>query len=170
MISIGIFDRSFFRAGLAAAALFAFGCSHSEDHGEEGGVKEDACEHMADGPALAVTAAGSGDGPLPDVSASHTRFDIALAPAGVDRGGFLAFKADGKNDFFFALNRAAALDIRDSAGTAMVREGAVDTASGCAVVKGIHAYELPAGTFILRLAAPDSSVSLVTVEGSSHAH
>jgi hypothetical protein len=86
--------------------LFALGgavaCSPPGEGEGEGEGEEDpfaeACEHMAEGPANAVTASLD-VASLPDVSAPHTRHDVTLVDVdgggeGVDVGGSVAFAAD----------------------------------------------------------------------------
>jgi hypothetical protein len=158
-------------ASMAAALQLAACDSHSQDHGSEEDYKADACEHMAEGPAESVTALASRDDSLPDVSEAHTRHDIALPDVAGSREGYVAFEADEANDFHFALNSDATLEITDADGAVVQPEGEADSGSGCSEVKVLHTYELEAGRYVLHFASGfETSVSMVAVEGGEHAH
>lgn len=86
-------------------SVFTFACGEdSEDPSAEGPAAE-ACEHFADGPSQAVTAAAT-EADAPSVTFAHTRVDIALVDFEGAMGGYVKYEADEAADFLFFLDSA----------------------------------------------------------------
>ena len=151
----------------AAAALFFLAACGSHDHGNAG-PDEDACEHMQAGPANAVTAAATGAS-APNVSAAHTRHDIALVDVAGGKGGNVSYTADEDNEFVFALNKVLSFALRFG-DSVISPESSKSTGFPCAEVKVTHTYDLEPGTYTLGFGpTSETSVSLVAVE-AGHGH
>ena len=153
----------------------AAGCpatGEGEGEGETEDPAAEACEHMAEGPANAVTA-GADLASSPDVSAAHTRHDIALvdldgAGAGTYLGGSAAYAVVEAGDHTIFLDVDVPLTLVSSSGDAIAIEAtaAVDT---CADVAVAHTVELPIGTVELRF-GPTTTTTVRAVIESTGSH
>lgn len=139
-----------------------------EEHDHD--VEEELCEHMAEGPAVEVTA-GSDLSGAPDVSTEHTRHDITLlAEEGDDTyGGSVAFAADEAGEFFVALNTDVAVAFFTSGGDAIAIEETEEGSELCTEVGIIHVIDLEVGTAELRFSGATEEVVQVVIEhGGEH--
>ena len=71
-------------------ATCVMGCEDSHDHAHDS-PQDEACEHLTDGPASSQAASDSDNDSVPDISTSHTRFDLALPGEGDKKGGYAKF-------------------------------------------------------------------------------
>lgn len=150
-------------ACLLSSALLV-GCgAPAEDADAEG------CEHLREGPAVAVTASASSTS-APKVGADHKRYDISL-PAGTSGNtGSVSFAADAATDHIFFLSADASLTITSSSGQTVSFESSAKNSASCGDIKGRYVAPLEVGTYTLTFGSSSvSSVSLV-IEESGHEH
>lgn len=149
-------------ACLLSSALL-MGCGESNEVDVEG------CEHLAEGPAAAITASASTSGTLPSVGNDHKRYDITL-PAGT--GGYtgsVSFAAEDATDYVFFLGSDVSLTVTGSSGQVEFEESA-KSSEQCGDIKGRYVAPLQVGTYTLTFSSTSqSSVSLV-IEESEHDH
>lgn len=148
---------------LSSALLVGCGGEPAEDTDAEG------CEHLQEGPAVAVTASASSAG-APKVGADHKRYDISL-PAGTSGNtGSVSFESDLAADHIFFLSADASLTITSSSGQTVAFESSAKNSASCGTIKGRYVAPLEVGTYTLTFGPSSvSSVSLV-IEESGHEH
>ncbi|QRK07726.1 hypothetical protein JQX13_48390 [Archangium violaceum] len=151
-------------ACLLSSALLV-GCGESNEVDVEG------CEHLAEGPAVAVTASASTSGTLPSVGNDHKRYDITLpAGTGGNYTGSVSFAAAEATDYVFFLGADVSLTVTSSSGQAVAFEESAKSSEQCGDIKGRYVAPLEVGTYTLTFGpASQSSVSLV-IEESEHDH
>ena len=157
--------RNAFLIALALGALSLVACDehdHDHDHGE---LDEETCEHMANGPAVAVMATADETG-APDVSTAHTRHDVGL----VDDGngmfvGVVSFAADEATDFVVAVDRDVPVALLD--GTMPEMTEAIDR---CTDVLRHDTFELPVGTALFRFGPTSEDQVRIVIEEAAHEH
>lgn len=152
---------------VVAGALACAGTGSDPDAGVEDDPDLEACEHMADGPAVDVTAAASVT-EAPSVSTAHTRFDVTLLDDGAGMyTGSVTYEADEAGDHAVYLDADLPLTVYDVAGAELPVEGS-DPVSACAEVAIKKTVELPVGTVELRLGPSSASEVSLVVEGAAH--
>jgi len=127
---------------------------------------DEGCEHLQNGPAMAVTATSAAAG-APSVSDDHKRYDVTL-PSGA--AGYASFAPSKAGDYIFFLDQAVPFAVQNAAGAAVAIESSSLTGAKCTEVKGRHVLELAVGTYRL-VFGPSSSVSkvgLVIEEDAAH--
>lgn len=129
---------------------------------------DELCEHLADGPAEAVTAATSGDGPL--IADDHTRYDITLAAVTGGNGGTVRFAADEAGEFIIALDAAVPLVVTDGSGATVTAEDTATSSEACTEIRGRHVFDLEVGTYVLRFGPTAETKVGVVVEHGAHDH
>ncbi len=153
-----------------SALLFSVGCSDSDPHSHhEESPEEEACEHLADGPFEAVTAAAlPGDGA--DISFEHTRVDVALLADGDEFYGWVSFAADEDAEFTFFLTDDVPFAIQDlNAALVAVEESEIGS-EFCDDIAVSHTFDLAVGTYALSFGPSASdSIGLVVEEAGEHA-
>jgi hypothetical protein len=153
-------------AWIGLVALFAVGCGEDADdvsveEGEES-PEEEACEHMAEGPAQAVTASAV-VAEAPDGTAEHTRIDVALVDVSGTVGGFVNYEAAEDGEYVFFLNDDSAFTLRDAVGVPLASESSGPVAE-CGEVVVFHQYDLEVGTYIMDFEGSDETSVSVVVE------
>jgi len=148
-------------------SLAFIGCGdhdHDHDHESHASPEEEACEHMADGPASSVTA-GADSMLATDTDAdawTHKRVDLTLS-AGTDGfEGFLTFEATEAGDYLFFVDGDASLTV---AGASPESSAAVST---CSEVAQVHTFELEVGEHVVGVASTIETVRLVVEHSSEH--
>lgn len=151
---------------LAACALVACGDDH-DDHAADDPIAE-ACEHAADGPSRAVTAAAPEAAPAIQ-SYAHARVDITLLAETDGNGGSVAFNVAEAGDYIFFLTADVPLAFGDDAGgIAIEATAAVDA---CAEVAVSHTVELDPGIVTLTFGPTEATeVGLIFEAGGDHDH
>lgn len=150
-------------ASLLSSALLV-GCgAPAEDADAEG------CEHLREGPAVAITASASSTG-APSVSDEHKRYDISL-PAGTQGNtGSVSFAAGEATDYIFFLSTDVSLTLTSASGQTVPFESSAKSSASCGDIKGRYVAPLEVGTYTLTFGPSSvSSVSLV-IEESAHEH
>lgn len=149
---------------MTAAALAVAGCEDGHDHEHES-PEEEACEHLKDGPAAALTASTTDDGADADVSKSHTRFDITLPGDGDKKGGYAKFISAKAGDYLLVLNADVPVQLLDLQGNAVTPKTEATAQTGCSAVKRRAVYTLGVATYRLKL-GPTAAASVgVLFEG-----
>lgn len=112
----------------------------------------EACEHLAAGPAQAVTAKSVDTAAeLADVSKSHTRFDVTLpADASGTYAGYVKFPAPAAGSYLLVADAAAPLQLLDSAGK-VIAPTAQTTAGACSAVKTQLELPLAVATYRVKI-------------------
>lgn len=126
----------------------------------------EACEHLADGPSVAVTAAASGEGGA--ISDDHRRYDITLPATTGGFGGRVHFAAEEAGDFVFFFNRTVSAAYRaatDGAATAV--EDRQTSGLSCAEIGQRDVVPLAVGTWVLDIGPTDSAELSVVVENAA---
>ncbi len=117
-------------------------------------VEEHACLHVQNGPDRAISASSQTQG-APDVSRSHTRFNISLA----NNNNYVSFTPSTSGDYVFLFNQNLPIKILNSAG------GEISSIAGASAtcpsaIKRVVA-ELTSGTFYIQVGSGVSIVNLV---------
>ena len=144
--------------------------NHDHDHANHEHNNEtvtpaaDACEHMADGPEQAVTAAAAGGTP-PSITDTHTRYDITL----VDGAGAVAIEVGEETEMSFFFDADASLSVTDAADVTIAAELEIASVDDCSEVAQGFVYDLKVGTYTLLIESSEPLVSMVPVT-AEHAH
>jgi hypothetical protein len=148
-------------ACLLSSALLA-GCGESNEADVEG------CEHLQEGPSVAVSASASASG-APAVSNDHKRYDITLPAGSGGNVGSVSFAAAEATDYVFFLGSNVTLKVTNTSGQEVTFEESATKSDECTDIKGRHVAPLQVGTYTLNLGpTSESSVSLV-IEETAHA-
>ncbi len=157
------------------AALSACPGEMTEDAGTDGGheehdVEEELCEHMAEGPADAVTAGADLAG-APDISTAHRRYDLALIDDGNNMFiGSASFAADEEGELIIAFNTDVPVAFFDGDGTSIAIEDTEIGSEACDEVGVIHTIDVEVGTVEFRFGPTDATEVQIVVEEGAHDH
>jgi len=179
-------NRSVFLFSAMSALVFgATGCGgddhdhdHGHDHGDEHGGGEaeapdaEGCEHMAEGPSVAVVADANAAEPEA-IADDHKRYDVTFVDLdGGQKGGAVTFAADEMGDFHFFFDTAVPYQITDRAGTVVEVEESLPGTDACTDIKKWDIIELDVGTYTLTFGPTDAAGVKIVVEhgGEAHAH
>lgn len=123
-----------------------------ETHDEEdhGGIEEEGCEHIQQGPNKAVSAAV--DAMLaPNATAEHTRIDVSLVDVTDGKGGAVQLIPDEAGEFYLFLSADVPIKLtKASDGAEVTAEevgGAVEACS--ASIPKHYVFDLEASTYVL---------------------
>lgn len=166
---------------LALAGLPACGSDSSNDDTDEvdAAVAEETpdgegCEHLAEGPAVSVTAAvdvaSAGAAAVKD---DHHRYDVAFVDLpGGQKGGTVTFAADEATEFHFFFSAAVSYTLTDGAGASVTRESTAAASEACDIIKQWDVYDLEVGTHTLTFAPGDLASVQIVIEpaGAAHEH
>lgn len=145
----------------ALFTLISAGCGAPEAHNPD----VEACEHLREGPAAALTAATMNP---PPVSNDHKRYAIALVEVTGGKGGSVTFAAAEETDFIFVLNKAVPVAFKDGSGAAVTPESTETSSTRCAEIKAKHTVPLKVGTYTLDL-GPTTEIEVgVVIEEAAH--
>ena len=154
-------------------ALFATACGesevqHSEQEGENSAettsIEEEACGHMANGPATGINA---GDGEANATKSGvedweHKRVDITLADDGMGAyWGYVTFEATEAAEYVF-FSRGTfyfQIDVEDAETTTSV--------PNCPGISKAMTFDLDVGEHMLFFMSPDDSLSMVVERADS---
>lgn len=162
--------RALLIAGLMTGAV-ACGDDHDHDddhnhEGEHGEPDEEACEHLANGPEVAVTATADAAG-APSVEDNHTRYDVALTAT----GGNVSFAADEAGEFYIFVNKEVTLTVLKADGTQLNPESTVTDPGTCSELKAYSVFDFELATYTLQFGPAEGNSVSVVIEhaGSDHA-
>ncbi len=155
-------------ACIAFLALAPFAACGDDDPAVES-VDVEGCEHLQEGPAVAVTATLVGDTTTPAIAGDHKRYDVTLLAAGGQRAGVVSFAAAEATDYVFFFDASVPLEIIDSAGTVVAIEASTTSSTECTDIKARHVVELAVGTYFLELGpTAETDVGIVVEEALGH--
>ena len=149
----------------------AEGAADHEDHVEESPDAE-ACEHLAEGPSLAVQAVSTvTDSALADVGAPHTRYDVDLTDVTDGQGGWVRLPVAAAGDYIVFLADAVAVAAFAADGaTAIAAEDVADHSDECATVAGRYVFEFPVGETMLWFGPATTSAVAIVIEAAAEDH
>lgn len=135
-------------------------------------VDGEGCEHQAEGPAVAVTAAVDAAGAdAAAIDDDHHRYDVAFVDlAAGQKGGSVTFAADADGEFHFFFDTAVTYEVLDASGAPVARESTVASTEKCDVVHQWDVYDLSVGTYTLTFAPSDAAGVKIVVENAGAAH
>lgn len=140
----------------------AAGCAE-----EELTPSDEACEHAQKGPASAATASTVADSTAGDVSAEHTRHDIAFVAVDGGNGGFVQLDAEGGELGFFLTADVPLALFDGNAAPVAIEERLEETT--CPEVIVSHHVELPVGKVFLSFGpTTENGVSLLVEPLGEH--
>ena len=126
-------------------------------------IDSDACEHLQEGPASAITASATATG-APSVSDDHRRYDIAFVDGTDGKGGSVSFAVAEANDYTLFLNGVVSVVLRDANGQLVGVTASGTGSSECFDIQRRHLFPLEVGTYSITFGPTTaSSVSLVIV-------
>lgn len=141
---------------------------HDDEHEHEHeDLVAEACEHGAEGPFQAITAADPADAPAIQ-GYTHTRIDITLAAGPDGNGGSVAFNVSEAGDYAFFLTADLPLAFTAD-GTELAIEDS-EVVDACEAIAVQHTVELPAGEVILTFGPTSASDVGLVFEAADHEH
>lgn len=151
----------------------ADGLSDIDDHDDhsDDGPDTEACEHLAEGPALAVAAVSELTSPaLADVDVPHTRYDVALTDVAGGQGGWVRLPVGTAGDVIVFLDTDIAVAAFAADGSAETpAEAHAGYSDACDSVAGRWVFELSVGETMLRFGPTEATtVSMVVEQGDVH--
>lgn len=124
-------------------------------------IDTEGCEHLAKGPAEAVTAAPSAAPSAPVVTSEHKRYDLTLGAFGAQQGGVVRFNSPAASDFVVFFGQDVPLKVTDATGQEVpvtVTHGSLQ----CSDIVARYAMKLDVGVYYLQVGPTDlKSVSVV---------
>jgi hypothetical protein len=133
------------------------------------GVDEGGCEHLQQGPAVAVTATAT-DAGAPAVAADHQRYDVTLAAVTGGNGGVVTFAADAGDHVFF-FSESVEVTFATVAGAVVTPEEDATSSAVCTEIRRRYVVPLEVGTYALTFTpSAATAVSVVVEEAGAHAH
>ncbi|MCE9667213.1 hypothetical protein LY474_05235 [Myxococcus stipitatus] len=153
---------------LLSTALLTAACGDDDETPEEG-VDVEGCEHLREGPSVAVAATTTGTPPA--VDDNHRRYDIALVEGAAGHSGAVTFAASEATDYVLYLSADVPVRITDASGAEVELEESAKGSESCSEIKGRHVVPLSVGTFTFTFGpTPTADVSLVIEEASHEGH
>lgn len=139
---------------------------------EEASAAAHACEHLDGGAGEAVTAVDEASMAYPDVSAEHTRYDVALDDLDGDGLSYLWYAATEAGDHTLFLTGDVPVTILGPDGAEVVPEDSGGSPEDCPGFAAHTLVELDIGTYTLVLGPAEvDAVGLVIYVGSDeHEH
>ena len=155
---------------LSAAFMIstAIGCGddHDHDHHGEHSPNEEACEHMKDGPATALSAGADAAGATDTTHEAweHKRVDLTLVASGDSFVGFVKYEAEAAGDYLFFVNNDAVLKVGGASAEATA------SVSECSEVGRADTFELEVGEHVVEVTSSSETVQLVVEVSSGEGH
>lgn len=168
---------------IAAAALGLAACGEDESEGHAHGgahshggevpeesIEAEGCEHLAEGPASAVTAADLETTTPPPVADDHKRYDLTLVAGEGGNVGRVEFASDEAGEHSFFLNAAVPLVVKSADGVAVTVDHTHSSSTICDEVQLWTIFTLGVGTYWLEIGPTEvTEVGLVIEAGHGHA-
>ncbi|MNR83034.1 hypothetical protein D3C72_138050 [compost metagenome] len=127
----------------------------------------EACEHLNNGPSVAVTASLSAQG-APQVSEGHKRYDITLIADNAQYSGKVLYNSKEEADYVFFFDQDVKLSVRDAEDAVVEIEATASFSSACGTVKARYELPLSVGLYTLHLGPTAASTVSLVVEESAH--
>jgi hypothetical protein len=151
---------------LALASLLSLAAACGGDDHDDVSPAEDACEHMVDGPSVALTAVDGATADPPDMDESHHRYDVTLVALAADNGGYLDLVSDEAGDIHLFMTPTMPIKLWDGQGNPVAPESSQATVPECAEVAVGYTYDLGVGTYTVELGpTSETMVQIVPVHG-----
>ena len=157
-------NKKLLAALLMSTALLATACGDDEEPEEN--VDVEGCEHLKEGPAVAVTATTTGTPPA--VGNDHRRYDITLVDGAGGKTGTVSFAATEATDYVFFTGVNVPLVVRNSSGAEVEIEESTTSSTQCTDIKGRHVVPLTVGTHTLTFGPTSAATVPLVVEEASH--
>lgn len=125
------------------------------------------CEHAAEA-GTAVTAAVDGSAG-PDVSATHTRFDVTLGAVEGGNGGTVSITVDESIHVLLYVGSDVPLTLQDASGNEVV-VGASEAVTACAELAMMYNYSLGIGSYTITFGPTTETSVLLLTEHEAHDH
>lgn len=153
---------------LILACVPAAGCGEHREHGHENPNAE-ACEHLKEGPAVAVSAAAAASTDAAKIGNDHKRYDVTLVDVTGGKGGFVSFAAAKEGEYILFTSAPAKLNVKSAAMADVAAESSAASVTECTDVKGRHVYDLKVGTYVIGI-GPETADKVSFVVEASDAH
>lgn len=126
------------------------------------------CEHLENGPYVAVTASNAPDASAPAVAADHQAYTITLPAGVIGNGGYVSFPVGEAGDYLFFLDQTVTAAFTTSAGAAIAPEESATSSPACATIRGRHLVPLEVGTAFLQLSSETVATVNLVIEPAAH--
>lgn len=126
-------------------------------------IDTEGCEHLAKGPAEAVTVASSAAPDAPVVTSEHKRYDLTLRAFGGKQGGVVRFNSPAASDFVVFFGQDVPLRVTDATG----QEVPVTLSKGslqCSDIVARYAVKLDVGVYYMQVGPTDLKSASVVIE------
>lgn len=127
----------------------------------------EACEHLNEGPAVAVTATLSAQD-APDVSEGHKRYDISLVAQNEQYTGHVLYNSKEEADYVLFFNQDVNLEVKDAENVTVDIETSASSSVACGTVKARYVVPLGVGLYTLKLGPTAASTVSLVIEESAH--
>jgi hypothetical protein len=160
-------NKKLLAALLMSTALLATACG--DDEHEEESADVEGCEHLQEGPSVALTATTTGTPPA--VSNDHRRYDLTLVDGTGGKTGSVSFAAAEATDYVIYTSADVPLTILNASSVEVEIEESAKSSAQCAEIKGRHVVPMAVGTHTLTFGPTTAaSVSIVIEEASHEGH
>lgn len=151
------------RSVLPMSLLLLTACPQVAPHEDD-----ELCEHLVEGPAVAVTAVAEGEGPL--VATDHQRYDITLPARSDGSGNFgiVRLVSGEATHYRIALDADVPLTIRDGNGNTVAFEHSATASEACTEIKALHELALGVGTYSFSFGPTAQATVRAVIEASAH--
>ena len=136
---------------------------------KEESIDAESCEHLKEGPGVAVTASAAASG-SPSVSEQHKRFDIALVDITGGKGGAVSYASSAEGDLIVFLSADVPLKVKNSAGADVAIEATATSVAECTEIKARHTIPVGVGTYTLNFGPTAATSVQLVAETEAHAH
>ncbi len=127
----------------------------------------EACEHMSEGPAIAVTAVADNATP-PDVSEGHKRYDIGLVADNAQYAGKVLYNSSEETDYVLFFDQDVSLDVRNADNQSVEIEASASSSVACGTIKARYVVPLGVGPFTLNLGPTAAATVSLVIEEAAH--
>ncbi len=127
----------------------------------------EACEHLNEGPASAVTATLALQD-APDVSEGHKRYDIGLVAENEQYTGHVLYNSKEEADYVLFFNRDVTLEVKDAENIVVDIENSASSSVACGTVKARYVVPLGVGLYSLKLGPTAASTVSLVIEEAAH--
>ncbi|NUN13149.1 MAG: hypothetical protein HUU55_05885 [Myxococcales bacterium] len=137
--------------------------STSHAHNDSENIAAELCEHMAEGPSIAVFASAETTN-LPDVSTPHTRFDVTLvADESGTWSGSVRYASPGTGDLRLATSKTIDVTLTAPDGSTVVAMPDA-MASTCADIPKLISFPVSVGPYTLSFGPSDTADVKIVIE------
>lgn len=127
----------------------------------------EACEHMNDGPSVAVTATLDAHA-APDVSEGHKRYDLTLVAQNGQYEGKVQYNSEEEADYVLFFNQDVKLEIRNGQDELVEPEESSSSSAACGSIKARYVVHMGVGPHTLHLGPTAASTVSLVIEETAH--